>query len=161
MNTEYPVGNLRIRFESRARRRWFVALFYAVLAACDFAGFSAEAKNTAAAWIVSVCLILITGLAIVFSWIAGDVRARGDEREMHRRDHAHFRAYYIPGYGLVAALFAGYFSNPNPITPHLPIALKAFLLQLPHVLLVATVILYVSLPQAVLLWTEPDMEIPR
>jgi hypothetical protein len=158
VNTEYAVGNLRLRFESRARRRGFVALFYAVLAACDLAGFSVEAKDATAAWIVSTCLILITALAIVFSWLAGDMRARGDEREMHRRDHAHFRAYYIPGYGLVAALFAGYFSNPNPITPHLPTALQAFLLQLPHVLLVATVILYISLPQAILLWTEPDME---
>lgn len=32
MNTEYAVGNIRIRFESRARRRWFVALLYALLA---------------------------------------------------------------------------------------------------------------------------------
>ena len=32
MNTEYAVGNIRIRFASQARRRWFVALVYAALA---------------------------------------------------------------------------------------------------------------------------------
>jgi hypothetical protein len=32
-------------------------------------------------------------------------------------------------------------------------------LQLPHFLLVATGILYVTLPQAILLWTEPDMDV--
>ena len=31
MKTEYAVGNIRIHFESRARRRWFVSLVYAVL----------------------------------------------------------------------------------------------------------------------------------
>jgi hypothetical protein len=158
VNSEYAIGNLRIRFESQARRRWFVALFYAVLAVFDFAGFSAQAKDITAAWIISGCLILLTTLAIIFSWIAGDMRARADEREMHRREHAHFRAYRFLGYGLVAALFAGYFRGPNPITPLLPLALRAFLMDLPQMLVVATVILYVTLPQAILLWTEPDME---
>ena len=35
MNSEYAVGNIRIHFESRVRRRWFVTLCYAVFAIAD------------------------------------------------------------------------------------------------------------------------------
>jgi hypothetical protein len=86
------------------------------------------------------------------------MRARGDEREVHRRDHAHWRAYYIVGYGVLAALFAGYFAGPNPITPLLPLVPRTFLVKLPQILLMATIWIYITLPQAILLWTEPDME---
>jgi protein-S-isoprenylcysteine O-methyltransferase Ste14 len=163
MNTEYAVGNIRIRFESRARRRWFVALVYAFLAFLDVEGFTVPGRawisnHAGSGWIVSACLILVVALMIVFSYIAGDMRARGDERETHRRDHAHFKAYWFLAYGLIAALFAGYFQGPNPISPHLPPALQGFLAQLPRMILIATGILYFTLPQAILLWTEPDME---
>jgi hypothetical protein len=163
MNTEYAVGNIRIRFESRARRRWFVALVYTVLAVFLLATVFLNKQEAAGAWIVVGCCILFVGLFIVFTWIAGDMRTRGDEREMHRRDHAHFRAYRVLGcvllgYILIGALFAGYFRGPNPITPLAPLAVRGFLMQLPNVLLMATVLLYATLPQAILLWTEPDMD---
>jgi hypothetical protein len=44
------------------------------------------------------------------------------------------------------------------ITPLLPVALRGYLTQLPSIILWATGILYVTLPQAILLWTEPDMD---
>jgi hypothetical protein len=153
VRTEYVVGNIRIPFASQARRRWLVRLVYISLALLLFAQFTDVLRP-----IVSGCLVLVVGLMIVFTWLAGDMRARGDEREMHRRDHAHYVAYYAPTYGLIAALFAGYFRNPNPITPLLPLALRGCLMQLPSILLWATGILYFTLPQAILLWTEPDME---
>jgi hypothetical protein len=164
MNTEYAVENIRIRFESRARRRWFVALVYTVLAVFLLATVFLNKQEAAGAWIVVGCCILFVGLFIVFTWIAGDMRTRGDEREIHRRDHAHFRAYralgcVLLGYVLIGALFAGYFREPNPITPLAPLALRGFLMQLPNVLLMATVLLYATLPQAILLWTEPDMDV--
>lgn len=164
MNTEYAVGNIRIRFESRARRRWFVALVYTVLAMFLLATSYLNKAEPAGAWITIGCCILFLGLWIVFSWIAGDIRTRGDEREMHRRDHAHFTAYralgcFLLGSVLMGALFAGYFRGPNPITPLAPLTLRGFLMQLPNVLLMATVLLYATLPQAILLWTEPDMDV--
>lgn len=164
MNTEYTVGNIRIRFESRARRRWFVTLVYAVLAVFLLAIFFLNTEEAAGAWIRVGCGILFVGLFIVFTWIAGDMRTRGDEREMHRRDHAHFRAYRVLGYFLlgsvfIGALFAGYFGGPNLIMTVAPWALRGFLMQLPNVLLMATVLLYATLPQAILLWTEPDMDV--
>ncbi len=59
---------------------------------------------------------------------------------------------------LQLALFAGYFAGPNPITPSLPLAPRTFLVKLPQILLAATIWIYITLPQAILLWTEPDME---
>ncbi len=158
MNTEYAVGHIRIRFASRARRRRFVVLFYAVLAMFDLIAFSNSAKYATSTWVSVGCMILFVALFIVFTGIAGDMRARGDEREMHRRDHAHFRAYYFPVYVLIGALFAGYFKAPNPITPLVPLALRGFLIQLPNFLTMSAFLLYLTLPQAILLWTEPDME---
>jgi hypothetical protein len=166
MNTEYAVGNMRIRFESRARRRWFVALCYAVFAVSDLVWCflnpkmnpSANPKEATGAWIIATCMILSVALVIVFTGIAGDMRARGDERETHRREHAYFRAYFILGNFLVGALFAGYFRGPNPITPLVPLVLREVLVQLPPLLLGAAGILYITLPQAILLWSEPDMD---
>jgi hypothetical protein len=158
MNTEYAVGNIRIHFESRVRRPWFVALVYVVLAAFDFTVSFLEKTRAIPAWLIAGCGILGVALWIVLTGLAGDMRARGDEREMHRRDHAHFRAYWFIGYGVIAPLFAGYFAGPNPITPLLPLAMRAFLIHLPQMLIVATFILYLTLPQAILLWTEPDLE---
>ncbi len=166
MNTEYAVGNIRIHFESRGRRRWFVALCYAVFAVSDLVWCflspkmnpSANLKEATGAWIIAGCMILGAALVIVFTGIAGDMRSRGDERETHRREHAYFKAYFVLGNFLVSALIASYFRGPNPVSPLLPQTLQEFLAQLPLMLLGAAGILYITLPQAILLWTEPDME---
>jgi hypothetical protein len=166
MNTEYAVGSIRIRFESRARRRWLVALFYAGVAALGLAPFSVHA-NPLTVWIVSACGAFFAALFIVFTWVAGDPRIRGDEREMHRRDHAHYVAYRILLYGFVA-VFSCYFVaipavrylagfvGPNGSTLFLDVVLSGSLRQ--HFLFMAVAILFPTLPQAILLWTEPDME---
>jgi hypothetical protein len=159
MNTECVAGNIRIHFESRARRRWFVAFFYAVLAVFDFVGYSNSAKSTVSPWISIGCMILFAVLFIVFTGVGGDVRARGDERETHRREHAHFKAYYFPLYVLVGALLIGSFTTPNPITPVVPMALRGFFVKLPYFLSMTAFLLYITLPRAILLWTEPDIEI--
>jgi hypothetical protein len=153
MRTECVVGNIRIPFASQARRRRIVKLVYISMALLLFAQFTDFLRP-----IVSRCLVLVVGLMIIFTWLTGDMRTRGDEREMHRRDHAHYPAYYSPTYALVGTLFAGYFRSPNPITPLLPPALRGCLIELPSNILWATGILYFTLPQAILLWTEPDME---
>ncbi|MGA7108621.1 MAG: hypothetical protein WBV28_15475 [Terracidiphilus sp.] len=157
MNTEYSVGNLRLRFESRAKRRWFVAFFYAVLAMSVLAGFSVSAKNPTGQWVVSGGLFLFVVLWIIFTWVAGDMHARADERETHRRDHAHFRAYQFFSFVVMGELWLRSFSVPNPIAPPLPLALRGILAQ-PNVLAVSAFLLYITLPQAILLWTEPDMD---
>ena len=160
MNTEYAVGNLRIHFESRARRRWFVAAFFAVLAGLGFAPFSAH-PTALTVWIVGGYAAIFGAFVIVFTWIAGDPRIRGDEREMHRRDHAHYVAYRILLYSFLAACVC-YFAlatirqlaGTNPVFQ--PLILRGSLMMPFHFM--PFCMLFGSLPQAILLWTEPDME---
>lgn len=159
MNTEYAVGGIRIRFESREHRRWFVALFYAAVAVICLAWCSFNPKQNTGAWIVCGCMIVGTTLVIVFSWIAGDMHAPGDERETHRREQAYSKAYSFFGKSVVAALIVNVYSaGHNPIMPLLPRALRGGMVGWPSALFLATGILYITLPQAILLWIEPDME---
>jgi len=135
-----------------------VALVYAVMAGLDLAMcYGNGNKNIGAAMIIGFGIFWV-GLLTIFTWIAGDMRARGDEREMVRRDHAHYLAYYAVGMSLIVAIIAGSFQGPPPSGLLKPLALRAFLVPLPKVLLWATFFLYLTLPQAILLWTEPDME---
>jgi hypothetical protein len=164
MKTELAVGNFRIHFESRSRRRLFVALCYAVFALSDLLWCflnpkmnpSAGAEGATGAWIVAGCMIMSLVLVLVMGGFSADQRGHGDERERHRREHSISRAYPFIGFGLMASLFAGSFGIPTagPISP----ALSEFLVQLTFILLMATFFLYVTLPQAILLWTEPDIE---
>ena len=72
---------------------------------------------------------------------------RLDEREVHQRDHAHYRAYAIVRLVLAAATAACWllmdrgYNWPQHWMP---------------VLLWTLLIFVLSLPQAILLWTEPD-----
>ena len=162
MNTEYAVGNLRIHFESRARRRWFVGLCYAVFALSDVAWCFLNPKlihPNFNPWVMVGCIVVGVLLWLVFTGVAGNMRARGDERETHRREHAYFKAYFVLGIFLSSAFLAYFlFRGPNPIPPPLPLDLRGFLVQLPFLLLGAAGIVYLTLPQAILMWTEPDME---
>lgn len=164
MKTELAVGNLRIHFESRSRRRWFVALCYAVFALSDLAWCflnpkmnpGAGPEEATGAWIVAGCMFFSLVLVMVLTGLSGDLRARGDERETHRREHSISRAYPFIGFGIMASGFASSFGIPT--AGPVPLALREFLVQLTFILLMATFFLYVTLPQAILLWTEPDMD---
>jgi hypothetical protein len=169
MNTEYAVGNLRICFESRARRRWFVALCFVALAAADLACCLLNPKlnpgvnrltipSAWGAWMICSCAVVYIALLMVLTWLASDLPARSDERQIHRRQQAFSQAYPILGYCIVASFLAACFTGPNPITPLSPPALRELLVPLPFLLLMATFYLYLTLPPAILLWTEPDME---
>jgi hypothetical protein len=43
----------------------------------------------------------------------------------------------------------------------MPLVVRSFLAQLPTFLTMTAFLLYLTLPQAILLWTEPDMEEPQ
>lgn len=83
-----------------------------------------------------------------------DEEFKNDERELHQRDHAHYLAYQIFG---TAVLLVGLLGSvrfiksdlmPNPLITD----------KLYYILTVIAMTLYFTLPQAILLWTEPDME---
>ena len=160
MKTELIVGKFSVHFESQARRRMFVTPFYIAVALICLAWCSFNPKETIGAWMLSGGLILGTAFAIVFTSIAEDPRARGDERETHRREHAHFQAHSLFAKIVVAAILADiFFKGHNPITPLVSPALRGGMVQWPQALLMAIGLLYISLPRAILLWTEPDMDV--
>lgn len=154
MKSDLDVLGKHISVASRSRRRWIVALTYGGFAAwiIAFVWFSDHGVLASASMAVAVLF------ALVFSSIAGSHYDPADERQSRRREHAHYVAYWQPSKFLILALFASYLRGPNPITPLAGPVLRAMLMQLPFALLAATAVLYISLPQAILLWTEPDME---
>jgi hypothetical protein len=84
-------------------------------------------------------------------------RDDGDERELHRRDHAYFMAYKWWDLTLVPALVAVGLKN-NSFYPTWDPVVRGLIDRLPVGLLAGAVVLYYTLPQVILLWTEPDME---
>jgi hypothetical protein len=78
-----------------------------------------------------------------------------DERELHQRGYAHYRAYQVVGLAAVLILSVALFRMQNPEwfrwIPMSPGAMY-------YGLLLIVVVLVLTLPQAILLWTEPDME---
>jgi len=80
---------------------------------------------------------------------------KNDERELSRRDLAHYRAYQpltlVP---MVLLLLSSWALRP----PHW--ASAAILLQLIFAVSMFGTVLVVTLPSAIILWTEPDMETP-
>lgn len=80
---------------------------------------------------------------------------KNDERELSRRDLAHYRAYQplmlVP---VVLLMLSSWAQRP----PHWVSA--AILLQLIFAVSMFSTVLVVTLPSAIILWTEPDMETP-
>jgi hypothetical protein len=153
MNAEITLFGKRISMASRARRRALVVFLYV----------------TFAAWIVGFCcglryaffvLIFLYMIALLlFSGYAGTGAEGGDEREIHRRDHAYFVAHKQMGWLLVVALFAYSVQGLNNLFPQLfPPAYRGILEALPFGVLMALITMNATLPAAILLWTEPDME---
>lgn len=80
---------------------------------------------------------------------------RSDERELHQRDHAHYQAYQWIGMCVVVTAFL----------PSLRVIREGLVPlggmspdELYYGLGLITILLFLTLPQAILLWTEPDME---
>jgi hypothetical protein len=152
MKTELVVLGKHLSVASQRSRRWLVAMIYAAFAAIIVAW--SMAKAVTGAWCISFGLAFV----LLFMAIAGDRNDPADEREKRRREHANFLAYRPLGDTLILALIAGYFRGPNPITPLAGPVLRAVLMQLPYMLVMAAGALYMTLPQAILMWTEPDID---
>ena len=153
MNTQLNLLGKRLNMAPRAHRRWLVVLMYVIFAALIEVWFSMDAPRVAT-W----CLFGAVALNLVFMHLVGRSNEASDEREVKRWDHAYARAYPWLGYWVVFALFAsGLTKKLTLISPSTNPALQAFEAQLPYMLLMAAGILYVSLPQAILLGTEPDI----
>lgn len=79
---------------------------------------------------------------------------RSDERELHQRDHAHYQAYQWIGMCVVVPWFVAYLRMLRPtLVPLHGAAVDEFYFGLALI----GMMLFLTLPQAILLWTEPDM----
>ncbi|HTZ89745.1 MAG TPA: hypothetical protein VMA71_05365 [Alloacidobacterium sp.] len=84
-----------------------------------------------------------------------DAAYRNDERELHLRDHAHYLAFQIIGVAVCVPMFIASMRLIRPsLMSWIPMQPDAIYYGLTLVAL----ILFLTLPQAILLWTEPDME---
>lgn len=84
-----------------------------------------------------------------------DAAYRNDERELHQRDRAHYIAYQVLGVLVSVILFiASLRATYAGFRAWLPISSD----ELYYGLTLFAVVLFLTLPQAILLWTEPDME---
>jgi hypothetical protein len=85
----------------------------------------------------------------------GDRAYRNDERELHQRDRAHYQAFQALGITVVVAWIVAYMGMLKPMWLAL-IPMTPF--QMFYGLTLVTLMLFLTLPQCILLWTEPDME---
>lgn len=150
MNTTLQLFGKRINMAPRMHRRWLVVATYAAFAAFIVAVFWFS-KSLFYAW----CLIAVVAASVMVSHLVGRPNEATDERELYRWDHATARAYPWLGFCLLIALFTTQLHAKVSEAAH-P-GLFSIFQQLPHSLLMAAGVLYIKLPQAILLWTEPDL----
>jgi hypothetical protein len=80
---------------------------------------------------------------------------RSDERELHQRDHAHYLAFQAVGVAVCVPMLIASMRLIRPsLMSWIPMPPDAMY----YGLTLVAIILFLTLPQAILLWTEPDME---
>jgi len=188
MNAELFLFGARINMAPRRRRRWLVVLVYAAIAALLAWLWFHNHWPGAFFWPVFASVfvnrLLLGGLLPgglvkpfqnkkTYSYKSesslydllrwgfhrapdpGKDTFRSDERELRGRDRAHYRAYGTLYTAVTLLLFALIDRvEPQPLFASLPVPSDLFL----YYLGIVTLILFATLPQAILLWTEPDME---
>ena len=187
MNAELVLFGKHVSMAQRNRRRIVVAVIYCLLASLLVASYifgSWRALSPYVIWaVILACRLFLGGytpgglvkpfngkaprnserppnvLALqlrVYPVLPGaDGEAyRNDERELRQRDNAHYRAYQVLGISLIVPWFiCSVFGDPKLFGWS-----EATVNHLCAVLLLAILALFLTLPQAILLWTEPDME---
>jgi len=84
-----------------------------------------------------------------------DPELRSDERATRRRDHAHYISHGFLGSVIAAGFLLEFDSNSGISWSHMsPVTVNKIVYFLLQILYISSM----TLPQAILLWTEPDME---
>lgn len=188
MNAELVFFGKRVDMAQRSRRRVLVAAIYGAFAVLLAVLCATGQLRGSSGWIIWFALLACRfflggyytgGLAKPFngkgprpsdappSLLALKLRVypapaqentyRNDERELRQRDNAHYRAFQALGMALAVPLLVAClrlivpeFMNRIPLPPD----------ALYYALLLVAMFLFLTLPQAILLWTEPDMPEP-
>jgi|WetSurMetagenome_2_1015567.scaffolds.fasta_scaffold498883_2 hypothetical protein len=154
MNTQISLMGKQFNLASRLRRRWIVVTVYAALSVW-MASWWAYPRT-----LVIVATMVFLGSLLAMTALVGSGAEEGDERQVYRRDHAFYMAYRLLGWMLILVLFTASFRGTISSALAGP-ALAAVLEKVGWVVFFAFVALYGTLPQAILLWTEPDIEDAR
>jgi hypothetical protein len=81
---------------------------------------------------------------------------RSDERELEQRDRAHYKAYKaLVSFLAILWLISGWSTFAPRLFAWLPISPAVVV----YGMVLAAVVAALTLPQAILLWTEPNMEV--
>jgi hypothetical protein len=80
---------------------------------------------------------------------------KNDERELERRDRAHYQAYQGVSFGVVAILLLTFWS----VMPKQRVVSADVLRNVLFLVALMTTVLVVTLPSAIILWTEPDIDL--
>ena len=152
MNTDVGFFGKRVKLISRTSRRWFVALMYSGFAFWIL-GFPFGNRL-----IQLISLVAFMVALLIFASVSGTGYEGGDEREEHRRDHVFYVAYRELRWVVLLAFFFSALHGQSPITILMSPSLQAILERVSNAVFFALITLYGTLPQAVLLWTEPDIE---
>ena len=87
-----------------------------------------------------------------------EVSYRNDERELTQRDRAHYTAYLTLGAAVLLPMFVASLRTSGRDGKDLLDLLAIPSAEFYYGLTMIGVVLFFTLPQAILLWTEPDME---
>lgn len=186
MKAELVLMGKRVDMAPQAHRRTLVVLIYATLALLIAGLFLADRWRTTGYYLVFATFLInrlflggynFGGLIKPFSgkpphrsdapppflMLAlrvyqpepGRNEYRSDERELQQRDRAHYQAYQ--GLAVMVAVL-WMLTGWNTFAPKLLAWVPGSAALLLYGLALATVVLVLTLPQAILLWTEPDME---
>jgi hypothetical protein len=94
------------------------------------------------------------GLYLRLTNVSPEGEWRSDERELALRDRAHYQAYqWVSGAVAVLWLISWWVTAKRPAFP----ALYPIMEMLLYPVVLVTVIMMLTLPQAMMLWNEPDM----
>jgi hypothetical protein len=179
MKTELVLFGNRFSMASQIRRRRLVIVFYGIFGALLVAIWltGSHGGPSLTVWFTLIVgpllggyfggsfnLFGIVGLVEPFSGrktiVDDDPGLRTDERSLCRRDYAHNLAYRILGTVVSVGFFLEFCNNSSlssgieilGLTSNVVNRIVYYLLQICY-------ILFTTLPQAILLWTEPDMEV--
>ena len=186
MNAELFLFRKRIDMAPRARRRSLVALIYVTLAAAMAGFWFLDRWHTSAAYLILATvpinhfflggynfgglikpfngkrphrsevppnLLLLT--LRIYPTEPAETDYKSDERELAQRDRAHYQAYQTLTIAMCVLWLISHF---DANIPNLLAKISFPIGPVLYGLATSTVIVAITLPQAILLWTEPDME---
>jgi thiosulfate reductase cytochrome b subunit len=186
MKAELVLMGKRVDMAPQARRRALVILIYATLAMLMIGLFLADRWRTTGYYLVFATMLinrLFLGgydfgglikpfngkgprrveqpppfllLALrVYNPLPTTNAYRSDERELQQRDRAHYTAYKAVIFLLMPLWLLSQWATFTPrLLARIPVSPSLLI----YGLVLASIIVALTLPQSILLWTEPDME---